>query len=62
MPKKSYTAEQIVTLLRQVEVAVGQGKFVPIACREASISDVSYYRRRAFQRLLLLQPRPEVDE
>lgn len=46
MPKKSYTAEQIVTLLRQVEVAVGQGKSVPIACREAGISDVSYYRWR----------------
>jgi len=46
MPKKAYTPEQIVTLLRQVDVAVGQGKSVLLACREAGISDVSYYRWR----------------
>ena len=46
MRKKAFTAEQIVTVLRQIEIAVGQGKSVPIACREAGISDVSYYRWR----------------
>lgn len=46
MPRKVYTPEQIVTLLRQVDVAIGQGKSVPLACREAGISDVSYYRWR----------------
>jgi transposase-like protein len=46
MPKKRPTPEQIVTLLRQIEVATSQGKAVSIACREAGISDQSYYRWR----------------
>ena len=29
MPKKHFSAEQIVTLLRQIEVAMGQGKRFP---------------------------------
>jgi Transposase len=40
------TPEQIVTLLRQIEVTTSQGKSVSIACREAGISDQSYYRWR----------------
>jgi hypothetical protein len=35
MPKKRFSAEQIVTLLRQIEIAIGQGKSAQIACREA---------------------------
>jgi putative transposase len=46
MPKKRLGAEQIVTLLRQIEVAPSQGKSVSIAWREAGISDQSYYRWR----------------
>jgi transposase-like protein len=46
MPKKVYAPEQIVAVLRQIEVAIAQGKTTPIACREAGISDVSYYRWR----------------
>lgn len=46
MPKKRFSAEQIVLLLRQVEVATAQGKSIPVACREAGISDQSYYRWR----------------
>jgi len=46
MPKKRFSAEQIVTLLRQIEVAMGQGKSAAIACREAGISEQSYYRWR----------------
>jgi putative transposase len=42
MPKKRPTPEQIVTLLRQIEVATSQGKSVSIVCREAGISDQSY--------------------
>jgi hypothetical protein len=44
MPKKSFIAEQIVTLLRQIEVAMGQGKSTQIACRGAGISEQSYHR------------------
>ena len=44
MGKKRFSAEQIVTLLRQIEVAIGQGKSAQIACREVEISEQSYYR------------------
>ena len=37
MPKKRPSPEQIVTLLRQIEVATSQGKPVAIACREAQV-------------------------
>jgi transposase-like protein len=46
MPKKRFSAEQIVMLLRQIEVAMGQGKSSSVACREAGISEQSYYRWR----------------
>jgi transposase-like protein len=46
MPKKRFSAEQIVALLRQIEVATAQGKSISIACREAGISDQSYFRWR----------------
>ena len=46
MPKKRFSAEQIVVLLRQIEVLMSQGKTAPIACREAGISQQSYYRWR----------------
>jgi len=46
MPKKRFSAEQIVTVLRQIEVGMAQGKSVSIACRDAGISDQSYYRWR----------------
>ena len=46
MPKKRFSAEQIVTLLRQIEVLMSQGKAAPVACREAGISQQSYYRWR----------------
>jgi hypothetical protein len=42
MPKKRFSAEQIVVLLRQIEVLMSLGKTAPIACREAGISQQSY--------------------
>ena len=42
MPKKRFSPEQIVTLLRQIEVTMGQGKSIQLACREAGISEQSY--------------------
>ena len=38
MAKKRFSAEQIVILLRQIEVLISRGKSAPIACREAGIS------------------------
>jgi putative transposase len=46
MPKKRFSAEQIVVVLRQIEVLMSQGKAAPLACREAGISQQSYYRWR----------------
>ena len=46
MPKKRFSAEQIVVMLRQIEVLMSQGKAAPVACREAGISQQSYYRWR----------------
>jgi putative transposase len=46
MPKKRFSAEQIVMLLRQIEVAMSTGKSAQIACRDAGISEQSFYRWR----------------
>jgi putative transposase len=44
MPKKRFSAEQIVTLLRQIEVLMAQSKTAPKACGGAGISQQSFYR------------------
>ena len=46
MPMKRYKPEQIVTLLRQVEVGLANGKSTPQACKEAEITAQTYYRWR----------------
>ncbi len=46
MPIKRYKAEQIVTLLRQIEVGIANGKTTPQACKEAEITVQTYYRWR----------------
>jgi hypothetical protein len=46
MAMKRYKAEQIVTLLRQIEVAIGSGKPTPQACKEAEITVQTFYRWR----------------
>ncbi len=43
---KKHTAEQIVNLLRQVEVGVANGKSLPQACKEAEIVEQTYDRWR----------------
>ena len=46
MPMKRYKPEQIVNLLRQIEVGIANGKTTPQACKEAEITVQSYYRWR----------------
>ena len=46
MPKRSFSPEQIIAKLRQIEVLVAQGKSVAVACKEAEISEQTYYRWR----------------
>jgi putative transposase len=43
---KKHTAEQVVNLLRQVEVGVANGKSMAQACKEAEIAEQTYYRWR----------------
>jgi len=43
---KRYQPEQVVNLLRQIEVAVANGKATEQACREAGIVEQTYYRWR----------------
>ena len=46
MPMKKYKPEQIVTILRQIEVEVANGKTTPQTCKEAGITPQTYYRWR----------------
>jgi transposase-like protein len=43
---KRYKPEQIVNLLRQIEVEIANGKTTPQACKEAEIAQQTYYRWR----------------
>lgn len=43
MARKRYTPEQIVSVIRQVEVLVANGKATDQACREAGIVEQTYY-------------------
>jgi len=44
--RKRFTAEQIITKLREAEVYLGQGKTVKEASRLLEISEQTYYRWR----------------
>ena len=46
MSNTRYKPEQIVTMLRQVEVGVANGKTTVQACKEAGITVQTYYRWR----------------
>jgi transposase-like protein len=43
---KKHSAEQVVNLLRQIEVGIANGKTTVLACKEASITEQTYYRWR----------------
>ena len=46
MPKKRFSSEQIIATLRQIEVQLAQGKSIALACKDAAISEQSYFRWR----------------
>ena len=46
MPIKGYKPEQIVTMLRQIEVSIANGTTTPQACKEAAITVQTFYRWR----------------
>ena len=44
--RKRFKPEQMVNLLREIEVLMANGKSLLEACKQAGISDKSYYRWR----------------
>lgn len=43
MPRKTYKPEEIVGILRDVEIRQGQGQRISNCCREKGISEAIYY-------------------
>ncbi len=46
MAIRRYKPEQIVNMLRQIEVGIANGKPTPQPCKEAEITVQTYYRWR----------------
>lgn len=46
MSRKRYSDEDILKVLREIELALASGKDVVTACRSAGISDATYYNWR----------------
>ena len=46
MPRKTFTAEQIIGKLRQAEILLSQGSTVTEASRKLGVTDHTYYRWR----------------
>ena len=46
MPRKHYAPEEIIKLLRLVEIEVGRGKTAGQACKQLGFTEQSYYRWR----------------
>ena len=44
--KKRHSPEQIISKLRQADVALGKGLKVPEVCRQLGVSEQTYYRWR----------------
>ena len=46
MPRKRFTTEQIINMLREAEVILSQGTPIAQVCKKLGISEQSYYRWR----------------
>ncbi len=46
MARKRYTAEQIITKLREAEVELAKGQTTPQVCKKLGITEQTYYRWR----------------
>jgi len=46
MPRKNYTAEQIIKKLREAEILLANKETVGKACRKIGVSEQTYYRWR----------------
>lgn len=46
MPRKRFSAEDIVNKLREADVLISQGQTIAQACKQIEITDQTYYRWR----------------
>jgi len=46
MVRKGYTAEQIISKLREAEILLSQGNTIGITCKKIGVSEFTYYRWR----------------
>ncbi len=46
MARKRYSDEDVLNLLRQIELSLASGSSVETACRSAGVSDATYYNWR----------------
>ena len=46
MPKRRLSPEQAIVTLRRIKVQLAQGKSIALACKDAAISEQSYFRWR----------------
>jgi putative transposase len=44
--RKKHSPEQVVNVLRQIEVSVANGKTTSVSCKEAEITEQRYYSWR----------------
>ena len=46
MPRKHYKPEEVIKLIRLVEIEIGRGKTTSQACKQLGFTEQSYYRWR----------------
>ena len=46
MARKRFTAEQIISKLREAEVLLAQGQKMSLVCKRISVTEQTYYRWR----------------
>jgi putative transposase len=46
MSKKQFTIEQIISKLREAEVALSKGTTIAVVCRSLGVTEQTYYRWR----------------
>ena len=52
MARKRFSDEDVIRLLRQIEVELASGATVAMACRSVGVSDATYYGwRKKFRRM-----------
>ena len=59
MPKKKFSAVQIVTKLRQVEVLLAQGNTITVACKEAGTTEQSSAMNASMARSSTVSRKPK---